>query len=784
MTNFPGPSGLPPAALKAQIRPEELPFATTDDLEPFRGMLGQARAHSAIAFGVAMPRPGYNIYVVGEAGTGRLSLVTHYLEARARERPSSSDWAYINNFDDPRKPFAVQLPPGLGKSLLADIEELVDNLLATFPAAFENPAYQRRKTAIEREVTQRYNQAVDKVERRAREYKIALFRNGDTVVFGPLINGRPAGEDDFAALPDAEKNRFLSRVRELEDYLNELLSEMPQWKRESIDRLRDLDKSTIDDAIEPLLAGLSGKYADLPAVRQYLAEIRRSLPRVVVEHLAGERGHEPHEEAAKRAILIAQYAPRLLVSHSPGAGAPVVYEANPNYPNLFGRLEYVSEQGALTTHYRLIYPGAMHRANGGYLILEAEKLIAEPHVWPTLKRTLKTRRIRIESPAEDQAAVAPTLDPDVIPLSVKLVLIGSRELYYLLQSMDDEFKELFRVLAEFDDDIPITPASMLDFARLIKTHAEADGFKPVARDAVARLIEFSAREAEHQERLSARVRDVFELVAEAEQFRGQEGAETIAERHVQKALAAKEERLGRISRMLLEDMLSDTILIDTDGDSVGRINGLTILEIGDGRFGTPARITATIYPGSRGVVDIEREAELGQAIHSKGIMILSGYLGHKYASDFPLAISANIALEQSYGYVDGDSAALAELCALISALTGVPLAQAFAVTGSINQYGEVQTVGGINEKIEGFFRLCEARGLTGRQGVVIPKVNIRNLMLKDDVVEAVRRRAFVIHAVNSVDQALELLTGQKAADIDRLAVAKLRQMARHAERKS
>jgi predicted ATP-dependent protease len=783
MTNSHGTSGLPPAALKARVRLEELPFATTEDLEPFRGMLGQTRAHSAIAFGVAMQRPGYNIYVMGEAGTGRLSLVTHYLEARAREQPSSSDWAYINNFDDPRKPFALQLPPGQGKSLLADIETLVDNLLATFPAAFENPAYQRRKTAIDREVKQRYAQAVDKVERRAKDHEIAVFRNSDTVVFSPLINGKAADEDDFAALPDAQKTNFHSRVRELEDYLTELLSEMPQWKRESINRQRQLDKSTIDEAIEPLLAGLHQKYGDLPLVLQYLAEIRRSLPRVVVEHLTEEHGHEPHEEAAKRAILIGQYAPRLLVSHSPDTGAPVVYEANPTYSNLFGRLEYVSEQGILTTHYRLIYPGAMHRANGGYLIIEAEKVIAEPHVWPALKRTLKTRQIRIDFPIEDQPAVVPTLDPDVIPLSVKLVLVGSRELYYLLQSMDPEFNELFRVLAEFDDDIPLTLSSMLDFARLIKTHAEADGFKPITRDAIARLIEFSAREAEHQERLSARMHDVFELVAEAEQFRGQEDAETITERHIQRALAAKEERLGRISQILLEDMLSDTILIDTDGDSVGRINGLTILEIGDVRFGMPARITATIYPGSRGVVDIEREAELGQAIHSKGIMILSGYLGHKYASEFPLAISANIALEQSYGYVDGDSASLAELCALISALTGVPLAQTFAVTGSINQYGEVQTVGGINEKIEGFFRLCEARGLTGRQGVVIPKVNIRNLMLKDDVVEAVRRRAFAVHAVNSVDQALELLSGQKAADINRLAVAKLRQMARHVERK-
>jgi lon-related putative ATP-dependent protease len=784
MTDFCRRYELPAAVLKADIKPRDLPFATTEDLEPFHGMLGQTRAQAALAFGVAMQRPGYNIYVMGEAGTGRLSFATQYFNARAKEAAASSDWLYLNNFEDPGKPLALRLPPGKGKTMVADMEAFIDNLLATFPAAFENPSYQRRRTAIDREFNQRYDQAIQQVERRARKNAIALFREDDVISFTPMIDGKPADKDAFAALPEERKQRFHENARELEDYLNELLMELPQWKRENIDKLRQLEQETIDQAVEPLLEDLRRKYADSPAALDYFAEMRRDLSRTVMEQLVEERGPESREDAGKRGLLVERYAPRLLVSHQPNAGSPVVYEPNPNYANLFGRIEYTNAQGALATHYRLLHPGALHQANGGFLILEAEKLVAEPLVWPALKRALKTRRIKIEPPAEEQMMPAMILDPEAVPLSVKIALVGSRELFDILQALDEEFDELFRVVAEFDDYFPRTPDSMLDFARLVKTHAEADGYKSLTVDAMVRLIEYSARLAEHQGRFSARLSDVFELVGEADAIRQREGDGLIRDRHIEKALAAKEERLGRMSRVLLDEMLAGTILIDTDGNTVGKINGLTILEAGDRYFGSPARITATVYPGDLGVIDIEREVELGQAIHSKGIMILSGYLGHKYARDFPLAISAHIALEQSYGYVDGDSASLAEVSALISALTGVPLAQSLAVTGSINQYGEVQAVGGVNEKIEGFFRLCQARGLTGRQGVIIPKANSRNLMLRDEVIHAVGKREFMIYTVHSVDETLELLTGQEVEKINCLAIARLRKIAKQAERKS
>ncbi|HUL11789.1 MAG TPA: AAA family ATPase [Methylococcaceae bacterium] len=770
------PAQLAPEQLKAHLAPEDLPFTTTEDLEPFTGVLGQKRAQVAVEFGVSMARPGYNIYVMGEPGTGRLSLVTHYLQTCARHQATPPDWIYLNNFGEPREPFAIQLPAGQGKAFRADMEAFIDNLLATFPAAFENPTYQRHKTAIDRDFNQRYSKAIDKVERRALEKNIALFRDGDTISFSPMIAGKPADENEFAQFSEEEKEAFHKNARILENYLGEVLVELPQWKRETSNRLRRLNQETISQAIEPLLETLTKKYADQPGVIRYLGAARGNLLRTIGEQLLE---HESREEAGKKTLLVEQYAPKLLVAHTPEGGAPVIYEANPTYQNLFGRVEYVNAQGALVTNYRMICAGALHQANGGYLLLDADKLVTEPHVWPALKRALKNRQIRIEIPHQDQSmATAMTLNPEVIPLQIKIVLIGERALYYLLQELDDEFNELFRVLADFDGHIPRDSESMLRLIRLVKTHTDSAGCKPLTSAAAARLIEYSARLAEHQQRLSARIGDLLEMVGEAELIRKQQDDAVIDEGHIETALANKDERLGRISQQLLEEMMDGTILIDTQGSAVGRINGLTVLEVGDSRFGSPARITATVYPGSRGVVDIEREVELGQAIHSKGVMILAGYLGHQYAQSFPLAISANIALEQSYGYVDGDSASLAEVCALISALTGVPIRQALAVTGSINQYGDVQSVGGVNEKIEGFFRLCQARKLTGEQGVIIPKANIPSLMLKSEVVAAVQSKAFAIYAVGSVDETLALVTGKPVRAVNALAVTKLRAIAK------
>ena len=784
MTSSEQPSPLPLDRLSVRIDPASMPFSTSaeESVKAFRGVIGQQGARDAIAFGIAMARPGYNIFVCGEPGTGRLSLARQYLEDSAKPEETPPDWLYLNNFGEPREPVALSLPTGKGKEFLAIMENLVDSLFASIPASFENPAFQRVKAQIERQFTERYNQAIGRVESQACEQNIALFRDGDTISFIPMLEGKAVNEEEFAAFAEADKEAFNRQSLSLQDYLAEVLAELPQWRRETRDRLRQLNQSTIDQAIGPLLSKLNREFVGLAGVPEYLEAMRLDIIVKLSEQTTEETQTEPSEHPPRNQWR-ERYAPRLMVTHPVGAGAPVVFEANPTYQNLFGKVEYRVEQGLLNTHHRLICPGALHQANGGYLMLEADKLAGEPHVWPAVVRALKNRLITIDPPSIDPASpVAPSLNPQPIPLNLKIVLVGDRDMYYLLQEMDEDFNELFRVVADFDDYLPRNADTVAQLIGLVKDYAESSGFAPFTAGAASRLIECSGRLAEHQQRLSAHIGDIFELMAESDLIRRQEGATLIEEKHIVAVLDNKDRRLGRISRRLLEEMLDGTILIGTEGEAVGRVNGLTVLELGGSRFGMPARFTSTVSPGRRGVVDIEREVELGQAIHSKGVMILSGYLAHEYARDFPLAISATIALEQSYGYVDGDSAALAELLALISALTGVPVRQGLAVTGSINQHGEVQAVGGVNEKIEGFFKLCHARTLTGGQGVVIPLANVTHLMLDSAVLEAVRNGLFSIYAVATVEQALSLLTGRPTDEVNRLAVDRLQEMAKWFQR--
>ena len=730
------------------------------------GILGQPRAQSALEFGIAMPNPGYNVFVMGETGLGRLTMIMNHLETLAHTRTAPSSYAYVDNFDNSREPVVIELPAEYGQVLNKDIEKFLDDLLENFPAAFESPTYQQKKSAIERQFSQNYNAAIDIVDKKAQTLSIALFKESETITFAPIRNDKSLNEEQFQQLPQAERDIFHKHVEELEDYLSEVLLELPQWRRAMIDKIKQLDSDTISLAIEPLFAELEEKYQNIDDVITYLAEIKKHLNLSIADYLMPGRTSDARESAAKRLALNELYAPNVIVDNKLESGAPIIYEPHPIYPNLFGRIEYVSDQGALITNYQKICAGSLHRANGGYLILDAEKLLTYPFVWDGLKRALQSGRIEIESPYSELGINTITLKPEIIPLNVKVILVGSRDIYYLLEEMDAEFNEMFRILADFDSYIPRNEESIQGFALLMLKHAQDSGAKPLTRAAVKSLIEHSCRLSENQHHFSAHIKDSLDIIAEANLFCNQTQHTEIDKVHIEQALSAREHRNGRLSQAILEEMLDGTILIDTEGEAIGKINGLTVLEIGGSSFGAPARITTTVYPGSRGIVDIEREAELGQAIHSKGVMILTGYLGHSYAQQFPLAISASIAIEQSYGYIDGDSASLAELCCLISALTRTPIMQSFAVTGSVNQYGEVQAVGGINEKIEGYFRLCKARGLKGEHAAIIPAANKRNLMLKQEVIDAVAEGLFAIYAVGSVNETLELLTGQYAGEVD------------------
>ncbi|MGR9115125.1 MAG: Lon protease family protein [Gammaproteobacteria bacterium] len=755
---------LAPEALKLTLDLSGLEYPQAPKTHP--AILGQSRAQSALEFGVAMQNPGYNIYVMGEPETGRLSMITNHLDMLAHKQSTPPSYGYVDNFDNPREPVSIELPAGLGQKFSKDIDQLIDNLLATFPAAFESPTYQQKKAAIERAFNQRYNAAIKQVEDKAQTMEIALFRESESITFVPVRDNKVLDEDQFAQLTQQERESFHAHTEELENYLSDVLLELPQWRRTMVNQIKQLDDMTITQAIEPLFEELNNRYQNIDDVITHLGEIKKDLCKNIADLLASSQ-FDTRDTVAKRQLLIEQYAPNVLVDYKPDNGAPVIYEPHPIYQNLFGRIEYINDQGTLITSYRRICPGSLHRANGGYLILEADKLLTYPFVWEGLKRALKSARIEIESPYSELGINTITLKPEVIPLNIKVILVGSRDIYYLLQELDDEFNEMFRVLADFDNHIRIDPDTLQKFATLMVKQATDSGAKPLTLSAIERLIEHSCRLSENQQRLSARINDCLEIIGEANLLCSHSIDSHIDKPHIELALKAREQRNGRMPEAILEEMLEGTILIDTEGSAIGKANGLTVLEVGDSSFGAPARITSTVYPGSRGIVDIEREAELGQAIHSKGVMILTGYLGHCYAQQFPLAISASIAIEQSYGYIDGDSASLAELCCLISALTRTPIKQGFAVTGSINQYGEVQAIGGVNEKIEGFFRLCQARGLNGEQGAIIPAANKRNLMLMQEVIDAVAQGLFSIYAVTSVDETLEILTGEPAGAMDK-----------------
>ncbi len=754
---------LPVSSLKLQINQSDYSILSDSKNTRITSILGQERAQSALSFGVAMQNPGYNIYVMGEPGTGRLSMITNHLTPISHKQETPPSYAYVENFENNREPVAIELPAGQAQAFCKDIDRLIDNLIATFPEAFESPSYLQKKTAIERTFNQLYNSAIDVIEQSSKEKNIALFRDTESITFAPIRDGKVLDEEQFNQLPQEEREAFHKDTEDLEDSLSDALIELPQWRRGLVEKNRQLDNTTIRMAISPLFKELTDQYQNIDNVITYLSEIKKDLGETIKDLFVKTQSLEGISDSTKKQLLKDQYQPNILIDYKEKTGAPVIYEPNPTYQNLFGRIEYTSEQGALTTNYQRICPGSLHHANGGYLILDADKLLNSPFVWEGLKRALKSGRIEIESPYSELGINTVTLKPEVIPLNIKIILVGSREIYYLLQDLDDEFNEMFRILADFDYHIPRSNLNMRDFAQLMKQQAHDTGAKPLTESAIISLMEHSCRLAEHQQRLSAHINDALEIISEANSLcKSQE----IDSTDIERALDAREYRNGRIAQSILEEMLDGTILINTSDSVIGQINGLTILEVGGSSFGAPSRITVTVYPGSRGIVDIEREAELGLAIHSKGVMILTGYLGNCYAQEFPLAISASIALEQSYGHIDGDSASLAELCCLISALTCTPIKQSFAVTGSINQYGEVQAIGGVNEKIEGFFKLCKGRGLTGEHGCIIPKANIRNLMLKQEIINAVADNNFAIYAVANVNEALELLTGKNAGKKD------------------
>lgn len=743
---------------------EAFAFEVSSELESLDLLAGHERAREALAFGTAIRSDGFNLFVLGQPGHGKHSLVGRYLTERSSNDPAPPDWCYLYNFEDPSVPLYLALPPGLGRQLRRDIDELTDELRGAIPAVFESDEYQNRLQEMKQAMSERQRDAIEAIRREAREQGVLLLSTHNGFTFAPA-GGDGDGDkmlspEEYEKLPKEERERIEHTVEILQRKLTQTIRRMPRLAKELREQVQQLNEEVLEGAIGAPLAELEERYADEVGVIAHLTAIREAI----LQHAEVFTADDP--EIPPEAIFSRFYL-NLLVDNADTQGAPVIYQDLPGHQHLVGRIEHHVHNGTLLTDFSLIRAGALHRANGGYLVLDIRGLLTQPGAWETLKRVLHAGEIRTESLEQAYGLISTvSLEPQPIPLDVKIVLLGERLLYYLLCEHDPEFLELFKVQVDLEDELERNEESLALYARMIATLAREAALAPLDRSGVAATIERASRLADDQQRLTARHRDLHDLLMEADHWASVAGSSVIQREHVEKAVAQQLWRAGRIRERSHEQITRGTLMIATQGLVVGQVNGLSVLALGDFAFGQPTRITATARPGHGQVVDIEREARLGGRIHSKAVMILSRYLAGRYAREAPLSLSASLAFEQSYGGIEGDSASVAEVCALVSAIARVGLDQAFAVTGSINQHGEVQAVGGVNEKIEGFFDVCRARGALSGQAVILPATNVEHLMLKREVREAMAAGEFRIFAVRHVDEALALLTGETPGEAD------------------
>ena len=776
--NGPGtvPRALAAADLCRRCDPARFAFQTTDELADFADSLGQARAVEAIRFGIGIRSDGFNIFAMGPEGLGRHTLVKKLLEQQAPAQEVPSDWCYVFNFEVPHKPRALKLPPGRAVKFQQHMARLVEDLRAAIPAAFETDEYRTRISEIETEFGERQAKAIGEIGERARSKRIALLRTPAGFGFAPMQQDKDEvmEPEEFRKLPGPDQERMQKDIASLQDELEQALHEMPKWRREAQRRVRELNRQVTSASVGSLMEEIKTEYEALPDVRAYLTAVQNDVLDRVEIFQQPKEGEQPtlfglplrmeREESPLR-----RYEVNVLIDRSADKGAPIVHEDNPSHDNLVGRIEHVAKMGTLVTDFTLIKAGALHRANGGYLVLDALKVLTQPFTWEALKRALRSREIRAESLGQMLSLVSTvSLEPEPIPLDLKVVLVGQRIIYYLLHAYDPEFGGLFKVVADFEDDMARDPNADLLYARVIATMARSDKLRPLDRVAVSRAIEHSGRVAGDTEKLSMQMLDLADLLRESDHWASTAGRPVTTGEDVERAIRARQERASRIRQRLQEEIVRGTLLIDTAGERAGQVNGLSVATLGGFSFGMPHRITARVRLGGGKVIDIERESELGGPIHSKGVLILSGFIAGRYAAKTPLSLGASLVFEQSYGGVEGDSASSAELYALLSALADAPVRQSLAVTGSVNQHGDVQAIGGVNEKIEGFFDLCASRGLTGEQGVLIPAANVKHLMLKREVVDAVSAGKFHVYPVASIDEGIEILTGVQAGQRDAL----------------
>jgi lon-related putative ATP-dependent protease len=790
------PQALEASELRRVVNPATLGFKTTDELHPISGLIGQDRALKAIQFGAGIRSPDFNIFVLGPPASGKTTAVRAHLGPKAAEQPTPDDWVYVYNFDNPNRPKALKLPHGRAKQLAKGMVAVLDELRSVLPTLFESEDYQVRRRAIDEQFRSGQEEALEALNVKAQGQNIAILRTPTGFTMAPMHEGKVVKPEVFNALPETMRKDVEAKIEALQKELEAILERLPKADKKRRAELSELNEEVARHAVEAAVDDLMSAFSDVPQAIEYLRAAGEDLTRNVALFLvSGEEEHaivrQPVDTA--RDARFRRYLVNVMISSDDTSttGAPIVEEINPTYGNIVGRIEHIAQMGTLMTDFLLIKPGALHRANGGYLLLDVRKVLLSPFAWEALKRAIKAREIRIEQPGEATGMTlvsTQSLDPEPIPLDVRVVLFGDRELYYMLAASDPDFPRLFKVQADFDDTIARSAENDQSYARVIASIIKEHGLKPFDASAVARVIDEGARLADDREKLSIEIGRIADIVREADYWSDQAKRKLTTKQDVARAIDEQIQRADRLRDRAQETIARGLVLVDTEGSKVGQINGLSVLQLGSFAFGRPSRITARVRVGGGRVVDIEREAKLGGPLHSKGVMILWGFLAGRYALDVPLALAATLVFEQSYGGVDGDSASSAELYALLSALSGVPIKQSLAVTGSVNQLGEVQAIGGVNEKIEGFFDICRARGLTEKQGVLIPKSNVQHLMLREDVVEAVRNGQFAVYPVVTIDEGIEMLTGVKAGErnadgrfpagtINRLVEDKLRSFA-------
>lgn len=742
--------------------------ASADVLKPQEEIIGQDRAIRALNFGLNIEEKGFNIFVSGIPGTGRKSAIRKYLTEHAKTKPRGKDWIYVNGFSNQYEPNAIQLPPGMGKLFQEDMASFIIESKRIIPKVFESEDYANRREAAIQSIDAGKAEIIAQINASAEHMGFMIQPGPQGLLTIPVKDGKPLPQEDFLALPEEEQQGFQRRREMLTSGLRNTFRQLQELDQKGSEILENLNKEVSSYAIGHMIAALREKYADIPEVLTFIEtvqnDILENLPLFLGE---GQQPLAPPQFQIPyfREILFRKYEVNVIVDNSKHDGAPVVYEQNPTYQNLFGKVEKEVQYGIISTDFTMIRPGSIHKANGGYLVLPVEELLRNPFAWDGLKTALKTGKVEIEEPGERMGFItAKSIRPEPIPLDVKVVLIGSPLINQILYTQDPDFTKLFKVKAEFDTSMVRNEENIRKYTAFMCTLCRRYKLKRLDGSAVAKLVEHGSRLAEDQRKLTTRFALIADIIREASYYASVENKDSITGKEIEKAIEEKIYRSNLLQEKIQEYIGKGIFLIGTGGKEVGQVNGLSVISLGDIAFGRPSRLTASVAVGRGGIMDIEREASMGGPIHTKGVLILSGYLSHKYAQDKPLSLAARLVFEQSYEGIDGDSASSTELYAILSALSGLPINQAIAVTGSVNQRGEVQAIGGVNEKLEGFFEICKIQGLTGDQGAMIPESNVQNLMLKEEIVEAAKKGLFRIYPVRTIDEGIEVLTGVKAGE--------------------